>query len=213
MGKYKWGILGAFSGKIGTVVGSTWKGIDYMRSLPRPSTKAPSDQQVIQRAKFALVSGFFRPVSALLNLGYQSLAQGKSGYNVATSDFIANAIMGTYPDFDIDYSKVLFSKGTLTGAYGVSAVAAPVGVKVSWDDNTGSGTAKATDKIVMLVYNASKGQFVYNLNSGADRNAEEDTLLMPAEFLGDTVEVWIAFMTPDKKTFSTSIHAGQIVIA
>ncbi len=213
MGKYKRGILGAFSGKIGTVVGSSWKGIEYMRSLPKPSSKAPSEQQMIQRAKFALVTGFFRPASALINLGYQSLAQGKSGYNVATADFIADAIIGAYPDFDIDYSKVLFSKGTLTGAYGV-AVGSETGlVRVSWDDNTNSGTAKATDKMVILVYNASKGQFVYNLSTGAERSAGEDTLTMPSEFMGDTVQVWTAFMTPDKKTFSTSIHAGQIVVA
>jgi len=213
MGKYKKGILGAFSGKIGTVVGSSWKGIEYMRSLPKPSTKAPTDQQMIQRAKFALVSEFFRSASALINMGYQSLAQGKSGYNVATSDFIADAIIGTYPDFEIDYSKVLFSKGTLTGAYGVTAVSEPGGVKVSWDDNSNSGTAKASDQIVILVYNPQKGQFVYDINTGALRSAGEDILPMPVEFAGDTVEVWVAFMTPDKKIFSTSMHVGQVLIA
>lgn len=213
MGKYKKGILGAFSGKIGTVVGSSWKGIEYMRSLPKPSTKAPTDQQMIQRAKFALVSAFFRSASALINMGYQSLALGKSGYNVATSDFIANAITGTYPDFEIDYSKVLFSKGTLTGVYGVTVVSEPVAVKVSWDNNSNSGTAKASDQIVILVYNPAKGQFVYDLNTGASRNTGEDTLLIPVEFAGDTVEVWVAFMTPDKKIFSTSIYAGQVLIA
>lgn len=213
MGKYKKGILGAFSGKIGTVVGSSWKGIEYMRSLPRPSTKAATDQQMIQRAKFALVSAFFRSASALINMGYQSLAQGKSGYNVATSDFIADAIIGTYPDFEIDFSKVLFSKGTLTGAYGVNAVSESGSVKVSWDDNSNSGTAKASDQIVILVYNPDKGQFVYDINTGALRSAAEDTLLMPVEFLGDTVEVWVAFMTPDKKIFSTSMYVGQVLIA
>lgn len=214
MGKYKKGILGAFSGKVGTVIGSSWKGIEYMRSLPKASTKAPTDLQMIQRAKFGLVSGYFRPVSELLNLGFQSLANGKSGYNVATSDFIANAITGTYPNFEIDYSKVLFSKGTLTGAYSVAALSDdPGSVNVTWTDNSESGTAKATDKMVIVVYNPLKGQFVYNLNSGAVRSAGADTLTMPAEFTGDTVEVWMAFMTPDKKTFSTSIHAGQIVVA
>ena len=31
MGTIKQGILGGFSGKVGTVVGSSWKGISYMR--------------------------------------------------------------------------------------------------------------------------------------------------------------------------------------
>jgi hypothetical protein len=30
MGTIKQGILGGFSGKVGTVVGGTWKGIHYM---------------------------------------------------------------------------------------------------------------------------------------------------------------------------------------
>jgi hypothetical protein len=214
MGKYKKGILGAFSGKVGTVVGSSWKGIDYMRSLPRPSTKAPTDPQLIQRAKFGLVTGFFRPVSELLNMGFQSLASGKSGYNVATSDFIASAITGIYPDLEIDYTRVLFSKGTLTGAYGVTSLSDNPGtIKVSWTDNSGSGTAKASDKMVIVVYNPLKGQFVYNINSGALRSAGTDALALPAEFSGDTVEVWVAFMTHDKKVFSTSIHAGQVLVS
>ena len=42
MGTIKQGILGGFSGKVGTVVGSTWKSVHYMRALavsfsdPRP---------------------------------------------------------------------------------------------------------------------------------------------------------------------------------
>ncbi len=121
--------------------------------------------------------------------------------------------MGNLPARKISNSKVLFSKGTLTGAYGVTAVPESGGVKVSWDDNSNSGTAKASDQIVILAYNPDKGQFVYDINTGALRSAAEDTLLMPVEFLGDMVEVWVAFMTPDKKIFSTSMYVGQVLIA
>ncbi len=214
MGKYNKGILGAFSGKVGTVIGSSWNGIDYMRSLPRPSSKAPSDAQLIHRAKFGLVNGFLGPVSSLVNLGYKSLALKKTGYNVAISEMMSDAITGVYPDFEIDYTKIFFSKGSLTGAWNAGAVSANAAeIAVSWTDNSDSGTAKATDKAVILVYNPAKSAFVYNLETGALRNAATDTIILPAEFSGDTVEVWVAFMTPDKKTFSTSIHAGQIVVA
>jgi len=214
MGKYKKGILGAFSGKVGTVVGSTWNGIDYMRSLPKPSTKAPTDLQMIHRAKFGLVTGFLKPIGTLVNLGYKSQASGMTGYNVATADMMAGAITGIYPDFEVDYSKVLFSKGSLTDAWDVAAASTnPAEVNVNWTDNSGSGTAKDTDKAVILIYNPEKSAFVYNLNNGAMRSAATDTIVLPAAFSGDTVEVWVAFMTPDRKTFSTSIHAGEIVVA
>ncbi|HEX3025140.1 MAG TPA: DUF6266 family protein [Chitinophagaceae bacterium] len=51
MGTINKGILGGFSGKVGTVIGATWKGIDYMRSK---SSKKPgnfSDAQLEQQAK------------------------------------------------------------------------------------------------------------------------------------------------------------------
>lgn len=40
MGTIKQGILGGFSGKVGTVIGSSWKGISYMRSRAQ-SVKNP----------------------------------------------------------------------------------------------------------------------------------------------------------------------------
>ena len=214
MGKYKKGILGAFSGKVGTVIGSSWNGIDYMRSLPRPSTKAPTDLQMIHRGKFGLVTGFLKPISSLVNLGYRTQASGMTGYNVATADMMAAAIIGNYPDFEIDYAKVLFSKGSLTGVFSVVTTSPnPGGVNLTWADNSGSGTGLATDKAVVLIYNPAKSAFVYNLNNGALRSGAAETIVLPAEFSGDTVQVWVAFMTPDKKTFSTSIHAGEILIS
>lgn len=214
MGKYKKGILGAFSGKIGTVIGSSWNGIEYMRSLPRASTKAPTDLQLIQRAKFGLVTGFLKPISSLVNLGYKSQASGMTGFNVATSDMVASAISGIYPALEIDYTKVIFSKGVLTGVYDVVTTSpAPAQVKINWADNSGSGTGAATDVAVVLIYNPAKSAFVYNLNNGAERSEAEEIITLPAEFSGDSVQVWLAFMTPNRKTFSTSIHAGEIVVS
>lgn len=212
MGTYKKGILGSFSGKVGTVVGSNWNGIDYMRSLPRPTNRAATDLQLMQRARMGLAAGFLRPISALVNVGYKSLAVKQSGYNVATSQVISEAITGVYPEFEISYPNVLISKGTLTGVWNPVLSSAGGDITVSWQDNSTSGTAKETDKAVMLVYNESQSQYVFTL-AGADRSVLTSTLVLPADFLGDTVQVWIAFYAADKKTISTSVHAGQIVVA
>ena len=42
MGKIKQGILGGFKGKVGTVIGASWNGIEAFRNLsetPRPQRK------------------------------------------------------------------------------------------------------------------------------------------------------------------------------
>jgi hypothetical protein len=211
MGTYKKGVLGPFSGKVGTVIGSTWNGIEYMRSLPKASTKAATDLQLTQRTKFGFANGFLGPISSLLNQGFKSQAVGKTGFNMASSHLISECITGVYPDFDIDYAKVLFSKGALEGAWSAGVTSSLVGqIELNWDDNSGFGTAKPTDKMVALIYNPAKSKFVYTLENGAVRSAGSDIISMPAQFAGDTVHVWIAFMKSDKTSFSTSIYVGEI---
>jgi len=214
MGTYKKGVLGPFSGKIGTVIGSTWNGIEYMRSLPKASTKAATDSQLINRAKFGLVNGFLGPIIALLVMGYKSIAVGKTGFNMAASHLISEGITGVYPDFAINYAKVVFSRGGLEGVWNAAAASSLAGqIEISWDDNSGFGTAKPADKLVALIYNPAKSKFVYTLENGALRSAGSDIISMPAQFAGDTVQVWIAFMSSDKTSFSTSMYVGEIEVA
>ena len=59
MGKIKQGILGGFRGTVGTVVGSSWNGIAYMKGKPQSVRNPRSDAQVQQRT-------FFKEVQALV---------------------------------------------------------------------------------------------------------------------------------------------------
>jgi hypothetical protein len=52
MGTYNKGILGAFSGKVGPVVGASWRGKEVMRSLPKKSGRAATSTQLLQRLKY-----------------------------------------------------------------------------------------------------------------------------------------------------------------
>ena len=52
MGIIKKGILGGFSGKVGNVVGASWKGIDYIRSLPSTVRNPRTPRQVKQELSF-----------------------------------------------------------------------------------------------------------------------------------------------------------------
>ncbi|WP_254050349.1 DUF6266 family protein, partial [Myroides sp. N17-2] len=56
MAEIKQGILGPVNGKVGTVVGATWRGVNYIRAKPRKSRKKPSMKQLLQWDKMSLVS-------------------------------------------------------------------------------------------------------------------------------------------------------------
>src|SRR5262245_8682047 len=110
------GILGPFSGLVGTVIGGTWKGISYMRSKPSPSERSPSIAQLEQQAKFKLILRFLQSMTPLLTVSFKELAIQKSGFNSAFSYNIKNAVAGIYPAFEIDYPQVLVARGDLPNA-------------------------------------------------------------------------------------------------
>ena len=105
MGRIRKGILGGFSGKVGTVVGSSWKGIAYMRSLPLKVKNPRTQPQRMQRSKFALSLSLLQPMTAFLRTGWKLYAYKKSPFNAAMSYTINNAIIGIYPNYEIDPAK------------------------------------------------------------------------------------------------------------
>lgn len=58
MGRISKGILGPVSGTVGTVVGSTWKGISYVRSQPASKKHEPTVNQLDQQLKFSITLNF-----------------------------------------------------------------------------------------------------------------------------------------------------------
>lgn len=82
MATFKQGILGGFSGKVGGVIGSSWKGIDTMRSQPSSVTNPRTNAQVANRTRFKSVSQL---AAAMLTTIVKPLndrfAQKMSGFN------------------------------------------------------------------------------------------------------------------------------------
>lgn len=211
MGTINKGILGGFSGKVGTVVGGNWKGIDYMRSKANKKPSNPSFAQQEQQARFGLMMKFLRTFGSLLSVTFHDFANGVTGPNAALSYNIRNAITGAFPAFSIDYSMVLLSRGNLQNATAPAAVAGAAGkIHFSWTDNSGAGTAQATDMAVLIAYCPATGQSVYNANA-ATRDAAT-ALLDVTPFSGKTVQTWISFISENGRDVADSVFTGQVVV-
>lgn len=74
MGKVIQGILGPFSGKVGTVVGSVINGKGYMRGLSTSHKDAKTKRQVAQRLKFKLGMQLVAPATEFIKIGYRNFA-------------------------------------------------------------------------------------------------------------------------------------------
>jgi len=210
MGTISKGILGGFSGTVGTVVGGNWKGIDYMRSQPSKRSGSFSQAQLEQQAKFKLLIAFQETMTGLVRISFKDFAKQMTGFNSAMSYNLKNAVTGIYPDFTIDYGLALVSRGDLPNAIAPSAVAAANNINFSWTDNTGTGSAKATDKAILAVYCPALKTTFYTTN-GANRDAGTDTINV-TNFAGQTVETYIGFISEDGRSIANSIYTGELTV-
>lgn len=209
MGKISQGILGGLSGKVGNVIGGSWKGIDYIRIKPSSVANPRTEGQVNQRNKFTVTLEYLQPNKEFLKVGYKSFATKKTEFNAAMSYVLNNAVVGTAPNFTVDYSNALLSRGSLSGALNATTDLATAGqVSFAWDDNSLEGNANTTDKAMVLVYNPSKKESMYILD-GAIRTAGSQTVNIPGTYAGDTVELFIAFVSADGTQVSNSLYLGS----
>jgi len=211
MGTFSKGILGGFSGKGGNVIGSTWKGIDYMRSKPGARTGTFSSAQKEQQAKFAVAIRFVSTMSALFMVSFRDAIR-KTGINSAFSWVLKNAITGIFPVYSIDFPNVLVSRGDLPNALAPSALAAPNSlITYSWTDNSGVGIAKATDKAILVVFCPAMNLCIYTTGS-ALRSAITDTLDV-STFSGKVVETYIGFISDEGRNVANSLYTGQLTVS
>lgn len=112
MGIIKQGILGGFSGKVGSVVGTSWKGRAVMKAMPLSVANPRTSGQVNQRTKFtqcvALAKSLLGGSIALLD---NPFAGSISGYN----RFVKRNIVAFVNDGTLIPSQLTISQGALGG--------------------------------------------------------------------------------------------------
>lgn len=212
MARINLGILGGFSGKVGNVVGGAWKGIDYMRAKASSVANPRTVGQMNQRTRFSTILGFLKPITPFLRVGFKLFAVKQTAFNSAMSYNLANAIIGEYPDISVDLTSALVSRGNLTPIANADATIQDGTAQITWDDNTGSGSAKANDKLLLVVYNSMKGEATFE-TAGPDRSAGTFEIPLPANWVGDDVDVYAGFISFDGKEVANSVYLGQKTVA
>ena len=212
MGKYLKGILGPFSGLVGTVVGATWKGISVMRSRSVKSNKLATESQLRQRSAFALMTQFLNPFRDLINIGFQAYQKGLTPYNAAFKVNIEKAITGVYPALAIDYPQIVIGKGRLLAPPEFTiATTAAARLDFTWVNNAGPDSTNGTDLLTILLYNPLKQSHVQAVGV-ATRSSQSYNMTVPAQWSTDTVHVWVLFVAFDGKVNSDSRYLGDMAI-
>jgi hypothetical protein len=208
MATYSKGANGAFSGKVGSIIGSNWRGVDYLRSLPKKSNKPTSDLQLAQRNKFALAPLYLSPIKDILNIGFKDKLLNKTtGYNAAVKIFLNQAIGGDYPDFVIDFSQIVLSKGSLSVFHALSAALKGTDLLINWKSFPNRYNAFDDDMLVVVLFNDTKK--MYLVYEEAQRSMLTYTAVIGANFTGDVFYGWAFAVKRENNVVANSQYLGS----
>jgi len=210
MATIKQGILGGFSGTVGTVVGGKWNGLDTMRGKDTHRKDSKSAVQLQQRARFKIIIKLMKPFKTFLHIGFRKHKEGITAYNAAISCNIRNKMIGIQAPYSIDYSKLMVSQGIIPGSLNAVAVAKAGGlIEFSWQDNSSITNAMANDRSILVTYNQEKSKVITSEDSHL-RISGSHSIKWPAGFTGDTIHCYIAFQNANETRISNSQYAGMI---
>lgn len=194
MGVINQGILGGVSGRIGPVVGGSWKGISYLRgyqaNVAQPNTAAQVAQKTRMATTVNLAKIFLAVVIKPLN---DRFAVRMSGYNLFVSRNIEHISSIGTPDFP----SLVFSEGTLTGfdTLAGTSVGGSADVDFTWVDNSGTGTAQATDEVYAACVNTTAGTSAQDGGSAVRSDAALTVTFADNNTTADEIECYLAYRT------------------
>lgn len=211
MAKYEYGIQGSFSGKVGSVVGCYWKGIPYLRSLPKKRTGKISAAEAANRQRFALAQKWLKPLLPFVRQGFQQYSERVEGYVAAKSYLWHHAMIQENGLWKIEPENMLVSFGSLAppeqGA--VTYDLENQELLFSWDNQVGADKSLQLDQVMLLAYEPVSAQVFFQC-TGTFRKMGEDRLAIHPQLCKQPVLLYMAFVSADRQSQSNSVFLGAL---
>lgn len=206
MARLHTGLLGIITGKIGNKVAVNSKRGNFLREAPRKSTKPPTAAQIIQREKFRVMAVFLRPMKEVISRYFGEKSRLKSRCNLAMSYNLREAIRVKDESVVIDYEKVLFTKGYLSGIKVKKVEKQKRGLRIQWETITNS-LAKNKDWINIIIYSKTKDIFCL-LEYAVNREMCTYMTILPEAFEEGECVMWLYVTNAKESQCSTSMFLG-----
>ena len=208
MGRLVNGINGPIQGKVGAVVGSSWKGIPYIKAAYKKRTKNISNKELENRRKFALSQEFLQPLLEVVRVGFKDFSPRSEGFVAAKSHLLLHAMEGEGADRVINPALVKISHGDLPLSGNISvSLTEPGRLQFTWDTAYVEG-GHNRDQVLLLAYDVDKG-LASHILYGQFRFTGADQLAI-ASGSGYTYHLYLAFIAHDRSRQSHSKYLGSI---
>jgi len=210
MAKFINGANGTFSGKVGSVIGASWRGIHYLRGLAKKSKVPPTEAQIAQRLRFALITKFLSPLLGILSVGFRNVRRLTAAqFSMAVKRNIEQAVIGAAPDFELDFPAITLSEGGLYIPLTSAMEVAEGTITLTWDPAPNQFGGASTDVAYIVVYNAERQLFI-TTDTPATRANGSAVVDVPAPFAGQSGHAWMFFASFDGKKVSGTVYLGDI---
>lgn len=210
MTKLKQGILGPISGKIGPVIGGIWKNIPYLREAARPGSKKKkrSEAQIASSEKFKFINKWLEPFQPYVSIGFNVLAVHKTERNIAhTLNY--DAVTGIHPNLNVDYSKVVISKGSLPMLFSPQiSMASATEVKLDWQQII-HPRSKYNDQVMLMLYCPEIG-YADGFTGGVNRALKTTTFKFHPKLAGKLLHAYVSITSASRKMVANSQYLGAL---
>ena len=205
MARFVSSTFGKISGKHGSAVAAVRKdGLNILKEY-RVASNPNTVGQKNQRGKFGFV---MKEINCLRSVFTRNFG-GQYGINKVVAIAMKTAVTGNFPDFSLEYSKLLLSTGSLYGT--VEAEMKRIDLKIiqiSWNpDFIISGLPN--DKVNLIILN-SQTKYVLERYECASRSAGNVKIEVPSGWTNSEIHAWIYFTSPEGNRQSTSQYIGSI---
>lgn len=188
------------------IIISSWKGIAYIKSRPLEVANPRTPGQVRQRNKMSLSMEFLKANILMLRSGFRLYKAKRSAFNAALSYTLSNGFTGQGNELEIDYSRVLLSRGQLQKPLLGKFSVVNNEVVVTWDGQTIEDNAGASDRAMIAVYDPINKESLTILR-GLRRvdGSRGQKIALPDSFNRDSLKVFLAFNSFDEVMVSESV--------
>jgi len=210
MATIKQGVFGAISGKVGNLIGSSWKGIAVLKIKPTSVANPKTAGQVAQRSKFSNTTTFASLILAVVIAPlWNRFAVQMSGFNA----FVQTNIDLFTSELPSPAANLVISKGKMDSTVidSIASTNSNPQVTLTWSDDSNSGYKLATDLGYCVVVNESTGEIVFD-GGNVTRVDEAITVnFAEAPVTGNVINAYLAFKRADGTIVSNTSFKTKIV--
>jgi len=203
------GILGGFSGKVGTVVGVIRGDACIIRSIPKKRTHFTTNELKNQK-KLGMVQAYLHPIKDLLKVGFANYYTKTGGFRAALA-YTRREVLVQDADgnFDIDPTLFKISGGVLPPATNPAMVWNDPELLINWDISTLNYEEEA-DQLMVLVYDPLHKIATTRIFNGAFRKDGALKIELDAHFSTVEFHVYIGFVAANRSAQSDSQYLGKV---